>query len=277
MALKREWIPSPNYSSRGGTPVRLVVVHTAEGARTYRELGNYFGSSSSQVSSHVGIDDTPGKIGEYVHRPDKAWCQANANPFSICVELCGFAAWSPAEWDRHPTMLENCGRWIAEECRHYGIAIQKLSASQAQAGARGVVGHADLGWAGNDHWDPGPSFPWGRVLDIARGGSGATEPTWTPAAIALGLEPAGVPTSIRSIGDNVPPEYIVKSNHPDAKGTGGYYAVYPSGLVRRIGATERDLLNDNYGVGIKNMDEKDSGTRLFEQDLALRGRLEKRD
>jgi len=47
MTLKRDWIPSPNYSSRGGSGVRLVIVHTAEGALTYEALGSYFGSSSS--------------------------------------------------------------------------------------------------------------------------------------------------------------------------------------------------------------------------------------
>ena len=31
MALKRVWDPSPNWSSRGGSGVRLVVVHTADG------------------------------------------------------------------------------------------------------------------------------------------------------------------------------------------------------------------------------------------------------
>jgi len=30
--------------------VRLIVLHTAEGARTIEELGNFFGSGSSQVS-----------------------------------------------------------------------------------------------------------------------------------------------------------------------------------------------------------------------------------
>src|SRR5215471_7945196 len=102
MALKRVGIPSPNYSSRGGTKVRLVVLHTAEGATTYQSLGSYFGSSSSQVSSHTGIDDTPGVIGEYVHRDQKAWTQANANPYSVATEMCALAAWSPSEWAKHP-------------------------------------------------------------------------------------------------------------------------------------------------------------------------------
>ena len=167
MSLNRVWIPSPNYSSRGGSGVRLIVVHTAEGATTYQSLGSYFANPASEVSSHTGIDDTPGTVGEYVTAGNKSWCAANANPYSIQTELCAFAAWSRAEWDAHPTMLDNCKAWIEEEAGRYGIPVRKISESEAAAGQAGVVGHADLGFANNDHWDPGPNFPWDRVVSGA--------------------------------------------------------------------------------------------------------------
>jgi hypothetical protein len=174
MALTRVSIPSPNYSSRGGQTVRLVVVHTAEGATTYQSLGSYFANPASQVSSHTGIDDTPGVVGEYVPRSGKAWTQANANPYSIATELCAFAAWQTADWNRHPQMLANCAAWIAEECAAFGIPNVKLSATQAQDGrTRGVCGHVDLGAAGGGHWDPGPAFPWAKVI-------GGAQPTPSP-------------------------------------------------------------------------------------------------
>jgi hypothetical protein len=175
VALERHWIGSPNYSSRGGSAVRLIVVHTAEGALTYQALGNFFASSSAGVSSHVGIDDTPGVIGEYVARGEKAWTQANANPYSVAVELCAFAAWDGPTWAAHPQMLSNCAQWIAEEADAFGIPLERISESQAAAGAAGVLGHDDLGFAGNDHWDPGPGFPWDQVMDMARGGAPAAD------------------------------------------------------------------------------------------------------
>src|SRR5215467_2106629 len=101
MALKRVGIPSPNYSSRGGSKVRLIVLHTAEGALTYQSLGSYFANPASQVSSHAGIDDTPNTVGIYVKRADKAWTAANANPYAIQAELCAFAEWDSAEWNKH--------------------------------------------------------------------------------------------------------------------------------------------------------------------------------
>ena len=175
MALKRVWIPSPNYSSRGGSAVRLIVVHTAEGARTIESLGGYFQGNVS-ASSHTGADDQPNTVGEYVSRGNKAWTQANANPYSVAIELCGFAAWSTAEWDQHPEMLRNCALWIAEEAAHYGLPITKLSASAAQGGGRGVCQHNDLGASGGGHWDCGSGFPIDRVLDMARGGASLAPP-----------------------------------------------------------------------------------------------------
>jgi hypothetical protein len=169
MALKRIPYPSPNYSSRGATKVRLIVLHTAEGATTIESLGAFFANPAAGVSSHTGIDDQPGVCGEYVRRDGKAWTQGDANPYSVATELCGFAAWDNAEWQRHPTMLANCAAWIAEEAAAFKIPIVGLTAAQAQAGAAGVCQHADLGAAGGGHWDCGPGFPIAQVLDMARG------------------------------------------------------------------------------------------------------------
>jgi hypothetical protein len=177
LSLQRVAIPSPNYSSRGGSTVTTIVLHTAEGARTYQELGNFFASPSSGVSSHVGIDDTPNVVGEYVQRDGKAWTAGNANPWSVQAELCAFAAWDGAEWSRHPTMLANTAVWIAEEAAAFGIPLVLLSADQAQdPNARGVCQHNDLGSMGGGHWDCGPDFPIQDVLDMAAGGQPQPQP-----------------------------------------------------------------------------------------------------
>jgi hypothetical protein len=170
MALKRVWIPSPHYSSRGGADVRLIVIHTAEGARTIESLGSWFQNPSANCSSQAGADNKPGTIGEYVTRANKAWTQSEFNPVATSLELCGFASWSTSEWkDNNHTMLENCAAWIAEEAAHFGIPITKLSASQAQGSGRGVCQHVDLGARGGGHHDCGSGFPMDYVLDMACG------------------------------------------------------------------------------------------------------------
>jgi len=181
MALKRIWIPSPNYSSRGGSSVRLIVLHTAEGARTIESLGSFFASSSAGVSSHAGADDKANTIGEYVKRSNKAWTAANANPVAVQIELCGFVSWSPSEWtNNHKEMLNNCAKWIAEEAKQYGIPIVKLNSSQAQGSGRGVCQHRDLGTWGGNHSDCGNNFPMDDVIRKA-GGVVTSGPSQPPA------------------------------------------------------------------------------------------------
>jgi hypothetical protein len=151
--------------------VRLVVLHTAEGALTIESLGAYFANPSSGVSSNVGIDDKPETVGEYVPASSswKAWTQGNANPYAVSAELCAFASWSRAEWDRHPSMLLNAAAWVAEECARFGIPARRLSAGEAQGGAAGVCDHAALGAWGGSHWDCGSGFPIDDVIAVAAG------------------------------------------------------------------------------------------------------------
>ena len=175
MSLRRVWIPSPNYSSRGGSGVRLIVLHTAEGARTIESLGSFF-QGNVQASSHVGADDQVNTVGEYVKRGNKAWTQSNFNSVAVSIELCAFASWSTDEWHRHPNMMDNCAKWIAEEAAYYGLPITKLNASQAQGSGRGVCQHVDLGAGGGGHHDCGSGFPMDYVLTLAHGGAPSPGP-----------------------------------------------------------------------------------------------------
>jgi hypothetical protein len=154
--------------------VRLIVLHTAQGPDNFADLGAYFADPASGVSSHVGIDDTPNTVGEYVQRDGKAWTASDANPVAVQAELCAFAEWDSAEWNRHPHLLANTAAWIAEEAAAFAIPIVKLSPAQAQSDGRGVCQHADLAEWGGGHWDCGPGFPIDAVLALA---AGVTQPS----------------------------------------------------------------------------------------------------
>jgi hypothetical protein len=161
-------ISSPNRSARGSNPVRLVVLHTAEGARTVTELGNYFANASVQASSHVGIDDTG--LEQYVPYSEAAWTILSANPISDNAELCGFAAWTRDMWlTQHMPMLRNAAAWIRGRCQARGIPIVKLTPAQVGAGRAGVCGHVDwtIGMKDGTHTDPGTAFPWDVVMSLA--------------------------------------------------------------------------------------------------------------
>lgn len=196
MALRRVSIPSPNVSGRR-SEVRLIVIHTAEGGTTFEGLGSFFAAPSSKVSSHVGIDDRPGVIGEYV-KPDRvAWTQGNANGFSVAAELLGFARWSRDEWLRHPAMLANTGAWIAEEAHRFDIPITKVSGA-----GRGVCGHVDLSGPGG-HWDPGPGFPWDVVLAAATGEPIGAPPPPPPPVLGQAPPWPGQLLTLGAKGDHV--------------------------------------------------------------------------
>jgi hypothetical protein len=176
MAIKRKWMPSPCYHSRGGIKPYKIVLHTAEGATTIESLGNYFANGANQVSSHTGADDKKGVIGEYVTRGNAAWTQAAYNEEALALELCGFASWSRSAWlNQHSTMLDNAAAWVAEEAAKYGIPVVALSNSQAQGGGRGVCQHVNLGSGGGGHVDCGSGFPMDELIKRAKGGGGTAD------------------------------------------------------------------------------------------------------
>lgn len=161
-------VTSPNHSARGGSRVRLVVLHTAEGARTTGALGRYFAKPGVQASSHVGIDDD--RIELYVPYDRAAWTLRSGNPVSDNAELCGFAAWTRDQWiNEHAPMLRLAAMWVRERCQVRAIPIVKLTPAQVAAGQAGVCGHIDwtLGMRDGSHTDPGPGFPWDVVMGLA--------------------------------------------------------------------------------------------------------------
>ncbi len=162
--------------------MRLIVLHTTEGAQDIYSLANWFANPSAKVSSHVGVDNhRQGTIAEYVKRDRAAWAQGNYNSAAICVEMCTPAGaangWSRDYWlSKQGWMLDNCAAWVAEEARHYGIPLTKLSPSQATGGGRGLCGHVDV--QPQDRTDPGKGFPWDYIIAKASGGK---PPTSSPA------------------------------------------------------------------------------------------------
>lgn len=181
MAMTEIWLPSPNYSGRGGTGITKVVLHTTEGAMKIRDLGNYFANPSVQASSHFGADNfEAGVVGAYVTEDMKAWTQGNANPWCLSMELCAYASWSRDTWlNSKSTLVHNAADWVSWMCGKYGIPIKSLSASEAQnTSIKGVCDHVDFGSWGGGHHDCGEGFPMDKVIEWAKSGSsGSSGPT----------------------------------------------------------------------------------------------------
>lgn len=168
-------------SSRNGTPVIWVVLHTTEGITDAAALGPFFEREyatdpNSAGSSHAAIDDR--QIIELVPYDQAAWTLRGGNAYSDNAEMCGFAAWDYATWLQHDSMLWNAARWVARRCVARGIPCVKLTPADVALNKPGVIGHVDytLGKLDGTHWDPGPSFPWDVVISRAQALIGARIP-----------------------------------------------------------------------------------------------------
>jgi hypothetical protein len=170
-----QWIviPCPDYSSRGAKRIVAGIFHTAEGASTVTELGNFFKNTPRFVSSHVGTD-TAGRRGRYVPDQWAAWTNPDVNESTLTLEQCAFAAWSEKRWLSEKLLLEAGAAWAAELNLRYGIPLRWITPAQLNAAVRAndvrlggfsdhycvTVARARVG----GHTDCGPGFR-GRVKD----------------------------------------------------------------------------------------------------------------
>lgn len=167
---------------------RLLVIHTAEGARTAEDLGAWFQSpKGAKGSSHAGIGQA-GDYAEYVRYADTAWTAPPINDDADQVELCGFAKWTRAQWLEHPKMLETLARWLAWRAQVRGIPLRHVKGTTLRLGRAGVTTHVDVNkvWKQSSHWDPGTGFPMDLVLTRAKAILAAGTPAKESAAARVG-------------------------------------------------------------------------------------------
>lgn len=172
---------SGNQSSRDGARPILIVLHTTTdpdsggpyfwdlpGLKDLRKLGAWFANPASAVSSHVA-NDIHGHDARFVKDRRKAWTEVAFNSVSLSIEQIGTDEYSRGTWlTQRAEQLENTARWIAHWHRRWGIPIARADVSGDAVIRAGVATHAQLGSAGGGHHDPGPGYPMGHVLRLAR-------------------------------------------------------------------------------------------------------------
>lgn len=166
---------SPNQSARVAVPLCLITLHDTEGAnlpdsiKDLVGLGDFFARPSVQASSHVA-DDSDGNSARFVSDHAKAWHCAGFNSYSLGIEQIGFASESRVTWRKSWRQLRETARWIAYWSIKYGIPIRRaiVDDNDGTVIRSGVIRHMDLGVIGGGHSDPGPNYPFSRVLLLAR-------------------------------------------------------------------------------------------------------------
>lgn len=136
-------VPSPNYSSRGGAKVTLLVAHDCEGS--YAGSLNWFSQPKSKVSAHLVLSENGLEATQMVSFANKAWHACDFNPMSIGIEMAGFAAkgFAAPEWQAAANIF-------AFLLHRYGLPPHWVQNGEGQ----GFCSHYNLGQAGGGHKDP---------------------------------------------------------------------------------------------------------------------------
>ncbi|WP_029931084.1 peptidoglycan recognition protein family protein [Nocardia otitidiscaviarum] len=157
---------------------QLIVQHTTESTGGNTSVIGYL--ERNRNGSYQTMVDFDGEEVRMVPDNRQAWGAGNqGNRRGLHVCAMGRAEWDRARWLREGKLLERTAMRYAEWNRRYGIPLRKITAAQARAGERGILGHIDISaaWREVDHWDPGHHFPYdvviARAIEINNGGPAA--------------------------------------------------------------------------------------------------------
>lgn len=157
---------SCNYSSRLGTAITAVTVHTVQG--TYAGCISWFQNCSAQVSCHYVMRSSDGQVTQQVLESDKAWHVGTNNPYTVGIEHEGYVS-NPAWYT--PAMYTSSSALTADICNSNGINKIRTgwwpwlaSVNYADDGIPGgcvyVKGHAH--YPNQTHSDPGIYWDWNK-------------------------------------------------------------------------------------------------------------------
>jgi N-acetyl-anhydromuramyl-L-alanine amidase AmpD len=173
------YVTSPHYSSRDGTEVDTIVIHTTQGS--YSGAVAWFQNPSSEVSSHYIIRSSDGHITQMVQLENRAWHSGNSNynARSIGIEHEGYVS-DPGRWYTDALYERSAAlvRWLAERYNVSRDRLHLIGHYQVPASGSGAPcseSATQCGGAGH-HQDPGTGgtgWDWDRFLTLVEG-NGAT-------------------------------------------------------------------------------------------------------
>ncbi|MBM3430515.1 MAG: N-acetylmuramoyl-L-alanine amidase, partial [Bacteroidetes bacterium] len=116
------WNPaaSCNFSSRSGTAISAITIHTVQG--TYSGCISWFQNCNASVSAHYVIRSSDGQITQMVLESDKAWHVGSENPYTIGFEHEGYV--SDATW--YTNNMYNASATLSRDITTSGYGISPL-------------------------------------------------------------------------------------------------------------------------------------------------------
>lgn len=162
------WNPAPscNYSSRSGTAVSAITIHTIQGS--YAGAISWSQNCSSNVSYHYVVRSSDGQVTQMVLEANKAWHVGSENPYTIGIEHEGYV--TDASW--YTTALYNGSAGICKDVVTSGYGINPLrtyygtsgSSVNVLGGCTKIKGHQHF--PGGTHTDPGINWNWPRFYHL---------------------------------------------------------------------------------------------------------------
>lgn len=162
------WNPAAacNFSSRNGTAVSAITIHTVQG--TYAGCISWFQNCSASVSAHYVVRSSDGQITQMVSEADKAWHVGTENPYTIGYEHEGYVddpAWYTDEMYNASADLSrdivNSGYGIPPLRTYYGPSS---ATTDLLGGCTKIKGHQH--YANQTHTDPGINWDWEKYYRL---------------------------------------------------------------------------------------------------------------
>lgn len=184
-----------NYSSRAGTSVSAVTIHTMQGY--YAGSISWFQNPAANVSAHYLIRSSDGQVTQMVCESDKAWHVGTENPYTIGIEHEGFV--SDPSWYTNAAYASSAAL-TRDITGDHGILPLRTYFKNAHSGVvtlggcTRIKGHQHF--PNQTHTDPGIHWDWERYYQLVN----PTAATSVYTASSGSIYDPGGPTS--SYGDD---------------------------------------------------------------------------
>jgi PKD repeat protein len=156
------WVATPtcNYSSRSGTPISAVTIHTIQGS--YAGAISWAQNCSAGVSYHYVVRSSDGQITQMLLEADKGWHIGSENPYCIGIEHEGYV--DDPSW--YTVALYAASADLCRDITQSGYGINPLRTyfGDATTGVNvlgactKIKGHQH--YPNNTHTDPGINWDW---------------------------------------------------------------------------------------------------------------------
>ena len=171
-SIKHDYHAVHHSGNRSLSAIHFIVLHDMENTsfdNAAENVGAYFEMQASGGSTHYGIDDN--SIQQYLSLEVIPWGAPYANTTGVHIEQMGKSSWDEKTWLKHPGTLERTAWLVHKLCKELGIPLRLVDVADVRNGVKGVTTHhicTDAFHIAGGHTDPGPGYPIGHVMDLAK-------------------------------------------------------------------------------------------------------------